>query len=131
MWLQDTRTGAGLSVHWARTKIAALLDQRRSGENDDEIRTAVLDVALTHHLVSPYTSLVAVDVTPVRRDDEPLVSHALETEIPDGWDVGMLGQGATDARLHLMLGLMALLLAATLAMTARRRARAERPGHAR
>jgi Ca-activated chloride channel family protein len=119
VWLQDTRAGAGLSVYWARTKIAALLDQRRAGENDDEIRAAVLDVALAHHLVSPYTSLVAVDVTPVRRDDEALVSHALETDAPDGWDVAMLGQGATDAPLHLLLGLTALLLAAALVVRAR------------
>ena len=131
VWLQDARAGAGLSVHWARTKIAELLDQRRPGEKEDEIRAAVLAVALTHHLVSPYTSLVAVDVTPVRPDGEALASHTLETNPPDGWDVAMLGQGATDARLHAMLGLTALVLAAALAVMARTRARAQRRGHAR
>jgi Ca-activated chloride channel family protein len=131
VWLQDTRAGAGLSVHWARAKIAELLDRKRPGENDDEIRAAVLEVALTHHLVSPHTSLVAVDVTPVRASNEPLISHALETDAPDGWDVAMLGQGATDARLHLLLGMTALGLAAALVARSRRRALLEGPRRAR
>jgi Ca-activated chloride channel family protein len=121
VWLQDTRAGAGLSVHWARAKIAELLDRKRPGESDDDVRAGVLEVALTHHLASPYTSLVAVDVTPVRASDEPLISHALETDVPEGWDVAILGQGATDAPLHLMLALTALALAAALAVRAARR----------
>jgi len=67
--------------------------------------------------VSRYTSLVAVDVTPVRPDDARLWTHALETNLPEGWDytaVFGLGQGATPAPLHLALGLGALLLAAAL-----------------
>jgi Ca-activated chloride channel family protein len=121
VWLQDARPGAGLPVHWARTKIAEVLDRRRSGENDDEIRAAVLEVALTHHLMSPYTSLVAVDVTPVRPHGEPLISHELETDLPDGWDVAMLGQGATDARVRLAVGVAAVVLAMALLIVARRR----------
>ena len=121
VWLQDAKAGAGLSVHWARTKIAELVDRHQAGANDDEIRTAVLEVALEHHLMSPYTSLVAVDVTPVRRSDEDLHTHALETNVPDGWDVAMLGQGATDARLHVVLGMAALLGAAALSVAARLR----------
>jgi Ca-activated chloride channel homolog len=114
---------AGLSSHWARGKIAALLDRRRTGSPEDEIRHAVLELALAHHLVSPYTSLVAVDVTPVRPDDEALESHALKTNLPHGWDytaVFGLGQGATDAPVHLIVGLFTLLLASVLAVAALR-----------
>ncbi|MGH7305396.1 MAG: hypothetical protein ACRELZ_19095, partial [Candidatus Rokuibacteriota bacterium] len=71
----------------------------------------------------PYTSLVAVDVTPVRPGDASLESHALKTNLPHGWDytaVFGLGQGATDAPLHLTVGLVALLLAAALAAAALR-----------
>ena len=67
----------------------------------DEVRRAVIDVALEHHLVSPYTSLVAVDVTPARPAGEGIESHALETNLPEGWDytsVFGLGQGATRRR---------------------------------
>jgi len=113
--LQSTDEGVGLSVHWARAKIAALLDQRRAGSTDDEVRDAVIGLALTYHLVSPYTSLVAVDVTPLRPGNELLRSHALETNLPHGWNytaVFGVGQGATGGRVHLGIGLTALLLAA-------------------
>ncbi len=124
--LHQASPGAGLSVHWARAKIAALLDQRRAGATEDDVRHAVLDVALRHHLVSAYTSLVAVDVTPVRPGDADLRTHALRTNLPHGWEyeaVFGMGQGATPGPLHLTLGLAALLLAAGLAVTVRREAR--------
>ncbi|HTO13718.1 MAG TPA: marine proteobacterial sortase target protein [Candidatus Binatia bacterium] len=115
--LHQADAGAGLAVQWARAKIDALLDPRAAGVSEEEVRTAVIDVALRHHLVSRYTSLVAVDVTPVRPAEAGLQSHALKTNLPHGWDyeaVMGLGQGATDAPLHLMLGLLALLLAAAV-----------------
>jgi Ca-activated chloride channel homolog len=115
--LQSADAGAGLSVHWARGKIAALLDSRRSGAADDEARRAVVELALAHHLVSKYTSLVAVEVTPVRPEGEALRGHALASNLPDGWDytaVFGLGQGATAGPVHLAVGLVALLLAAAL-----------------
>ena len=57
---------AGVGVLWARARISALMDAGRNGAPEEDIRAAVLDVALTHHLVSKYTSLVAVDVTPTK-----------------------------------------------------------------
>jgi Ca-activated chloride channel family protein len=115
--LHDAAAGAGLAAHWARAKIAALLDQRRSGAAGDDIRHAVIDVALRHHLVSAYTSLVAVDVTPARPAGAPLTSHALETNLPHGWEYDAVfgsGQGATAGPLHLAVGLAALAAAAAL-----------------
>jgi Ca-activated chloride channel family protein len=115
--------GSGLSVHWARGKIAALLDKRRPGAPDDEIGDAVLALALAHHLVTPYTSLVAIDITPVRPGSDPLVSHALKTNLPHGWDytaVFGLGQGATDGPLNIAIGLTALLIAAGLSLAGAR-----------
>ncbi len=116
-WQQelDLRTGresAGLAVQWARNKIAALLDARGPGAEADATRLAVIDVALRHHLVSRFTSLVAVDVTPVRPGDANVRTHALETNLPAGWQyeaVFGLGQGATSASLHLAVGALALL----------------------
>jgi Ca-activated chloride channel family protein len=115
--LHPTGEEAGLSSHWARAKIAGLLDRRRTGAPEEEVRAAVLPLALAHHLISPYTSLVAVDVTPVRPANESLSSHALETNLPHGWDYTAVfgaGQGATSGPVHLALGLVALLLAAAL-----------------
>jgi Ca-activated chloride channel family protein len=123
--LQGADAAAGLGAHWGRAQIAALLDRRHLGAPETDVRAAVTAVALAHHLVSPYTSLVAVDVTPARPGDEPLLAHALKTNLPHGWDyhaVFGLGQGATAGLLHLAVAAVALLLAAALAL-ARRPAR--------
>ena len=121
--LHQVAPGSGLPAHWVRARIAALLDQRRLGAPDDEVRHEVIDLALRHHLVSAFTSLVAVDVTPGRPGDAPLATHALKTNLPHGWEyeaVFGLGQGATAGPLHLVVGLAALLLAATLGLARRR-----------
>jgi len=115
--LQQSGGGSGLSVHWARAQIAALLDARGAGGAEDTVREAVLDIALAHHLVSPYTSLVAVDVTPARPNDAGLATHALETNLPAGSDYQALlgfGQGATAAPAHIVVGVSLLLAAAVL-----------------
>ena len=120
--LRGSEPGAGLGAHWGRAQIAALLDRRHAGASEDETRTAVIRVALEHHLVSAYTSLVAVDVTPVRPGDAPLSSHALKTNLPHGWDytaVFGMGQGATPGPLHVAVALAALLLAAAVCVYVR------------
>lgn len=107
---------AGVGVLWARAKIAALMDAARRGASADEVRSAVLDVALTHHLVSRYTSLVAVDVTPARAAGADLRTDAVAGNIPDGLTgFDALPQTATPASALLLAGALALLLAATFA----------------
>ncbi len=109
---RDSREG--LSVYWARQKIAALMDQQRYGQDETATKQAVLDVALLHHLVSKYTSLVAVDVTPVRPADKLLQTHAMRTNLPDGQDyqaIFGLPQTATSGQLQILMGLATLLAA--------------------
>jgi Ca-activated chloride channel family protein len=125
--LSRAAENAGLATHWARAKIDRLLDARRGGADDEGVRLAVIQLALAHHLVSPYTSLVAVEVPPARPDGAGLQSHGMPTNLPHGWEytaIFGLGQGATDARLHVLLGVAALLGAMVLAL-------ARRPGWAR
>jgi Ca-activated chloride channel homolog len=115
--LHDAAPAAGLAGHWARARIAELMDRGRTGTPDTDVRHAVLDLALRHHLVSAYTSLVAVDVTPVRPANAPLTSHAMATNLPAGWEYESVfgaGQGATPGPLHLLLGLAALAAAVLL-----------------
>jgi Ca-activated chloride channel family protein len=116
--------GSGMGVLWAREKIAALLDSLRENAPEPEVRAAVVDLALTHHLVTKYTSLVAIDRTPARPDSAALKSAALPTNLPEGWTYaavfGELPQGATDARFNLLLGAL-LFAAALVAFGARRR----------
>lgn len=113
--LRASAESSGLAVQWARARIAALLDAGGTGADDAATRVAVIDVALRHHLVTRYTSLVAVDVTPARPADAALHTHALETNLPAGWEYAAvfgLGQGATPASLHLIAGAVALLFVA-------------------
>lgn len=60
--------GAGIHKLWAQRKITSLLDSLRlqsgAGGNVEEVRRAVIELGMRHHLVTTYTSLVAVDVTP-------------------------------------------------------------------
>lgn len=110
-------SAGGLGVLWARSKISSLMDSLREGAPEDAVRAQVLTLALEHHLVSKYTSLVAVDRTPARARDALLKSAAMPTNLPEGWNYdavfGELPQGATDSRFNLVAGAL-LLLAALL-----------------
>jgi Ca-activated chloride channel family protein len=104
----------GIGVLWARAKIDALTDALKGGESEPEIRKAVVDVALAHHLVSKYTSLVAVDVTPTAPPGTVSTKSALPTNLPEGWSFEAVfggAQTATPAERNFLLGLAALLLA--------------------
>jgi Ca-activated chloride channel family protein len=83
----------------------------------------VVATGLAHHLVSQYTSLVAVDITPARKTNELLKQHAMKTNLPSGWSyqhVFGLPQTATAAQLHLAIGLLLLLLASLAGLWVRR-----------
>ncbi len=113
----------GISTLWARNKISALMEQKRDAEFES-IKQLIIDTALEHHLVSKFTSLVAVDVTPVRPLDKNLDSHAIPTHLPAGWNhKKVFGQPfpatATDARLNFIIGILLLLLTTILILTRR------------
>lgn len=74
----------GVGALWARARIAGLLDKGRRGANAAETRAAIVETALAHHLVSKYTSLVAVDKTPARPAGEPLLSEQTPNLTPYG-----------------------------------------------
>jgi Ca-activated chloride channel family protein len=69
----------GIAAEWARARIADLLDAERRGTDAERLRADVVETALAHHLVSKYTSLVAVDRTPVR----PAVEGLQEEQVPN------------------------------------------------
>jgi len=99
----------GVHQLWARRKIAALMDEMTGGGDRDRLRGEVVEVALCHHLVSAFTSLVAVDVTPSRPQGEGLSTRAVPTNLPQGWSYeavfGRLPQGGSPARLLVLAGL--------------------------
>ena len=126
----DASGGAeGLDVLWARNKIRSLEQQTSRGAPRDEIKAAITDLGLEHHIVTAYTSLVAVDVTPTRHADALARNAAVPAKKPHGWEMQIpqarLPQTATPAALHMLVGLM-LALASMLARTFRRPAAAQR-----
>ena len=131
-WRQDLlldqpAQGSGIGVLWARDKIGALMDAAREGASAEETRAKVIELALTHHLVTKYTSLIAIDRAPARLPDLDLKMAALPTHLPEGQSYeaifgtqadapqsGTLPQGATDSRFNLLVGALMLLFATLL-----------------
>ncbi|HEY5719173.1 MAG TPA: marine proteobacterial sortase target protein, partial [Gammaproteobacteria bacterium] len=102
---------SGIAKLWARQKLAAL-EARRTRASDpaasEALRAEATAVALGHGLVSRYTSLVAIDVTPARAREALLQRHAMATLLPHGWDYGKVfgvPQTATAAPLQALAGL--------------------------
>ncbi len=149
--LAKARPGQGIARFWARQKIESLMDQRHEGIKEAAIRDAVLEVALNHHLVSRYTSLVAIEMELARPQDKKLISTAMATNLPHGWvfdkvfgpapgtgtrpllrkasftpansqHARLRARGATPALFHLALGFILLLLALVVWLGCRRAA---------
>ncbi len=108
----------GVGALWARAKIASLLDELRLGADESAIRPAVVKVALEHHLVSRYTSLVAVDVTHTVPAG-PSRTALVKASAPHGMVAGQLPQTDTESTLQILLGLLALAAAGMVALVGR------------
>ena len=103
----------GIATLWARDKIDTLLDEKIAGRDAGEVRQAVLDVALRHQLVSPYTSLVAVEQVQSRPDESLLKTSAVPNAKPKNNATLNYPQTATFGPLQQLLGgigLLALIL---------------------
>ena len=126
--LQDGKNHSGIHTAWARSKIASLLEQHHDADTKKrgiELKQQIVQTSIDHHLVSRFTSLVAVDATPVNSSGS-LYSEKLKTNLPDGWKLGQnrqlerqqilmaqlnLPQTATAATLHLIIAIMLFSLA--------------------
>lgn len=82
--LRGTRRHPGVAALWARSAIGELMVRERRGGDRQAIRAAVVETALAHHLVSRYTSLVAVDKTPVRPETAALEREQVPNLLPHG-----------------------------------------------
>lgn len=113
----------GISRLWARMKIDAIKSDFNLGY--DQSREQILQTALDYHLVSDYTSLVAVDKTPARVMEE-LKKLQLANRTPAGWKAAHgYPQGGTAANLAMLIGFLALLLALAYQFTLQRRNRTQ------
>lgn len=90
-WQQSIPLGAladsqhkGLSNLWGRKKIAELEDEKTLGRNPEEVKQAVLRVALAEQLLSPYTSFIAVEEKVSRPLNASMASKAVANQTPKG-----------------------------------------------
>ncbi|MDH1470700.1 marine proteobacterial sortase target protein [Shewanella sp. GD03713] len=119
------QSSAGLDLLWARKQIAAL-ELSKNGANDDKVKQQVTALSLNYHLVSPYTSLVAVDLTPITSNAMSR-DAVVRQHLPLGWQpMGVLPQTSTSSRFDMLLGGSVLLLALMLALSIRRQQRQQR-----
>ena len=121
--LPEPAQQAGIAQAWAREKLRHWQRKQARGADRELVREASLRLALAHRLVSPYTSLVAVDKTSARVREAMLERYNIEGELPHGMrDPAIrLARTATPAQLLLMIAGGLLLLAAILWMLSRRR----------
>jgi len=127
----------GVAIEWARRKIQYYTDKALRTSEDVRARfeQSATELALAHHQVSRFTSLVAVDVTPARTN-EALLRLKLKSNLPKGWK----SKGITSQRLYLAqtangsvlligIGLSNVLAATLLLAWYRRRRTALRGSH--
>jgi Ca-activated chloride channel family protein len=126
---------SGLNVLWAREKISQLTrDKRRASmrpsssvAEQNEYQSQITETALAHHLVSQYTSLVAVDVTPTGPADVQSNTQKVADPVPKGTSnqlvqsSGSLPQTATSAPIKIITGLILIGLAICMYLLTRRK----------
>jgi Ca-activated chloride channel family protein len=115
--LQSAEQSEGVGALWARARIAELMGTERRSRDVAELRAAIVETALAHHLVSKYTSLVAVDKTPVRPAGDPLSGEQVPNLMPYGQSVNAIfgfPATASSAPMLRMTGMVCLLAALLL-----------------
>ena len=78
--ITSSKNTKGVDILWARRKIDRLTDIHNNAytsREEDLSKQDIIGLALEYHLVSPFTSLVAVDITPVRPESEQLINQAI------------------------------------------------------
>ncbi|MEZ4649805.1 MAG: VIT domain-containing protein [Candidatus Eisenbacteria bacterium] len=125
-WQHDVRMlevghGSGIGTRWARFQVDDALGRLRRGADSGAIRTEVIALGLGFHIVTPYTSLVAVEE--IATAATPAVPAPVANALPAGSTLGSaigggLPRGGTNEPLWTLLGWIALGLGASLAFLA-------------
>ena len=114
----------GTHIIWAKASVDNYLEARIDGISDELIKPKVVAVGLLHQLVTPFTSMVAVDKTPVNSNPENNLDTEVENLMPSGNTMRInYPQTATNADQHILvaLGLMLMLFLRSLLRPVERR----------
>ena len=121
-----SRNNPSISMLWAREKVSRLMDDYYLGHKG--VEKDVIEIALEHHLLTKFTSLVAVEhiiANPMRN----LMTAVVPTELPEGWkydkvfdsdkmmeEVALMPQGATNSPLLALIGVLLMITASVIYM---------------
>ena len=95
--MDKAANGQGIDKLWARRKIAEYEGQYFLSEDWNSLDKSITQTAIDYHLVSRFTSLVAVDVTPSRPLNKELISKDIPLNLPEGWDFDkVFGEAYSD-----------------------------------
>jgi Ca-activated chloride channel family protein len=122
--LTSVGDASGLSKLWARERIGSLSRQIHYGGDRETLKASIIGLAIKHHLVSEFTSLVAIDDTVARPADSYGHVEQAPTSAPIGgaWATTGFAKTATPAELCILAGLGFLGLGMLLLLTRYRRA---------
>ncbi|HKD79833.1 MAG TPA: marine proteobacterial sortase target protein [Candidatus Angelobacter sp.] len=114
----------GITTLWARQRVEEMMDQWRQSDEKGkaDIRAGVIAHAIRYHLVTRFTSLVAVEEVVVNATGQSTTT-TVPTELPSGWQMekvfGAPATGTADEFLE-TLGFALLLGGAVLWLLTRR-----------
>ena len=83
----------GVSRLWARRKVAGLMESLREGRSFDDVSAEIAAIGVRHQLVTRWSSLVAVDVTPTAPTGMKTKTRNVPSLLPAGWDFSKLFGG--------------------------------------
>ena len=94
--------------------IESWMDNKVLGVDEEIVRKAIVDLGYYYHLVSQYTSLVAVDVTPADKLRE--LEFEQQELVKEGSYLS-LAKTATNSQIQIILGLLLLLLGCAIGLS--------------
>ncbi len=117
--IDAANSDAGIAKLWGRERIRALERATTASNSNGDARAKILSLAMRHHLVSTYTSLVAVDETPVVPTGATKGAAALPATPPVGsaWATTGFARTATPAPAWFGLGFLFVLLGVLISWT--------------
>ena len=92
----------GIDVLWARRKIEQMMHEYRAQNrriDRDKVQADITNIALEHHLVSKFTSLVAVDVSPTKPAEQVGITKVVANKVK-------AAKTATSSQFWMLLGLV-------------------------
>ncbi len=127
--LADSNNGFGIAKYWAGQTMNQLLSEARYSFDKIKLQKSITAVALKHGIMSPYTSMVAVEHSLGGDPSQKLKTYPIPVNLATNQGsliktsqvIPLSAKTATDAQLKLIIGLISLLLAVVVRLFLRRR----------